>query len=168
MFNYQKPYRIFFCIFLITFCSAPLWALEVLDQNYIAETYTTFNTPEVRPPEYMKFAEGQNLYVAYYNTADAHDGKIYHIDPDKNVTVIASGLSRSWGITWTGGTDYGDYLYITEGWAVSVPLISTAGRLTRKTPPVAANSKVPTIKATRKRRRSFSFPQFAFDMRTIK
>ncbi len=119
MINCQKLTWTIFYIFLASFCSSPLWALEVLDQNYLAETYLTFDTAGTRPPSYMTFDSGQNLYVAYYNTHNARDGKIYHVDSDKNVAVIASGLSRAWGITWTGGTDYGDYLYITEGWAVS-------------------------------------------------
>jgi len=116
----------FFCIILAIFgflalCNS-VKAVEVFDCRYVAEVYATFSKPGIGATRVMTFAGDDNLYVVQKS-----NGSIWRITSEDTATEFVSGLNKPAGITWTGGTSYGDYLYV--GTHVSVVKIALDGTI---------------------------------------
>jgi len=89
--------------------SNPLWSLMVTDPSCQVETYATYSPGQWNTPWGMTFDSTGNLYVTHKNA-----GEIYRIDPSKNATQFVTGLNSPVRITWGGGTNYGDNLYVAD------------------------------------------------------
>ncbi|MFC1782090.1 dockerin type I domain-containing protein [Planctomycetota bacterium] len=97
------------------FCG-PAGAIEVLDPAYVVETYVVFDCANALSPTGMAFEPGGNLYLTHSKSEASGEGSVYRVDTDRNVSRWITGLSRPLDIVWGGGSDYGDYLYVIEGW----------------------------------------------------
>jgi hypothetical protein len=106
--------NLFFVAVLVVFVmSGASWALEVLEPGYVVETYVSYSCPGQGEPRGIAFDPYGNLYLSNWdNYPDA--GSIYRISPDKSVNRWIEGLGTPRVIVWTGGTEYGDYLYVTD------------------------------------------------------
>lgn len=92
------------------------FSLTVLDPSFQAETYVSYDFElGNHPAGDMTFDPQGNLYIVQYENYESYDGRIYRVDTNKTVSTLATGLTRPEDIVWGGGTDFGDYLYVTEG-----------------------------------------------------
>ena len=93
---------------------APALALEVLEPGYIVETYAAYACPEMQvAPSGITFDSYGNLYLTQWEDYPSIGG-IYRISPDKSAMKWVDGLGTPRKMVWTGGTEYGDYLYVTD------------------------------------------------------
>ncbi|AQT69627.1 hypothetical protein STSP2_02821 [Anaerohalosphaera lusitana] len=95
------------------FCSTAV----VFDSNYRSEVYATYpSSKSLGQVGGMEFDSEGNLFVSHYGAEfEGNDGSIYKITPDGNANEFVSGLHFPGNMVWTGGTDYGDYLYVGDG-----------------------------------------------------
>jgi len=92
---------------ILTPCGATR-AIEVLEPDYIVQTYASYRDPGIRQsPWDMVFADNGNLYVTH-----VMDSSIWCITPDGTASEFVSGLAGATGIVWAADTNYGDYLYV--------------------------------------------------------
>ena len=82
--------------------------VHVFDSDYVVETYVTY-PHSTQTSKGMASDSSGNLYVTY-----EAGGTIDRVSPDKTVTTIATGLLAPRDIVWTGGTAYGNYLYVAD------------------------------------------------------
>jgi len=82
-------------------------ALTMLDPGYVAQTYVTYTDSVQGIPRHMTFDNNGNLYIAQYN-----EQSVWRVTPQKVASQFATGLSDAYSLAWTGGTAYGDYLYV--------------------------------------------------------
>ena len=101
--------RNFVCmVTLVGLLSSSGWGLEVLEPDYVAETYAAYSDPGIdRSPWDMVFVPDGNLYATQLN-----DRFLWKISPDGVAQEFVGGLGRPTGAVWAGGTAYGDYIYI--------------------------------------------------------
>jgi len=93
---------------LLALCGSAL-AIEVLEPGYVVQTYATYSEPGIGQPRAMTFGGDNNLYVT-----QKVNGSIWRITPEGVASEFVSGLETPCGIVWSGGTGYGDYLYVVE------------------------------------------------------
>lgn len=87
-------------------CGAAV-AVEVLEPGYEVEEYCTYASAGVGSATSMTFDETGNLYVLH-----CASGSIWRITPERVANKLTDGLTLPAGITWTGGSAYGDNLYV--------------------------------------------------------
>ena len=92
----------------LSLCGA-VQAVEVFDCRYVAETYITYSKPQIGSPRGMVFDDDGNLYVVQYT-----DESVWKVTPAIQASEFVSGLDLPKGIAWTGGTSYGEYLYVSS------------------------------------------------------
>jgi len=92
--------------------------LEVLEPGFVVETYVSFPYPaEVEGrgmPRGMTFDPYGNLYLTLWQDYP-NEGSIYRVAPDGTVTEWLDGFGTPRRIVWAGGSQFGDYLYLTDG-----------------------------------------------------
>ena len=93
-------------LFLGAVCS-PAFGLIIHEPGYVGETYAKYS-PTTTQTHSMTFDNTGRLY-----TNQPYDDKIYQILTDGTVNQFASIGDTTSGFEWTGGTSYGDYLYVT-------------------------------------------------------
>ncbi|MHC4738743.1 MAG: hypothetical protein ACYS9Y_07545 [Planctomycetota bacterium] len=91
----------------VLFLCGPVLAVEVIEAGYVVEIFSSFSRPGIAVTRIMTFAGDGNLYVV-----QKADGSIWRVTPDGTASEFVSGLNLPAGITWAGGTSYGDYLYV--------------------------------------------------------
>jgi hypothetical protein len=117
----MKKASVFLFLLLCFFKTNSAFGLEILDSNYKAETYVSYQKTNALSRG-MAFDSDGNLYITYSNT-----GTIEKVSPDRTVSTFASGLNNPRGITWGGGTAYGNYLYVASFDSWQINKISTNG-----------------------------------------
>jgi len=92
--------------------AAPL----INDTNYKIETYASFDSSGMGGIYGSGFDGQGSLYVTYLGTQDVsyQNGSIAKITPSDVTTRWADNLSKPTRVVWTGGTDYGDKMYVME------------------------------------------------------
>jgi sugar lactone lactonase YvrE len=106
-------------------CCSVLLAIILVDSAYCFDLYDSNYTSEV----YVKYESGKggirgmvfdsagNLYVAQRGLkTDEADGVIYKVDTNGDVSEFATGFFCTAQIVWAGGTEYGEYLYVTDAY----------------------------------------------------
>ncbi len=99
---------------LLALCGSA-WAVEVLKPGYSVETYVTYSGAGIGSALHMTFDSDGNLYVTHKGTSrDVRDGCIHQIETDRQVRMLAEGFYYPRDLVWTGGSAYGDYLYVAD------------------------------------------------------
>lgn len=129
-----------FLLMLVCAVCANAWAVvELVDPNYVLELYAEYDTANVGDAFGIAVGPRRNIFITHQISTTGHNGSIVKVAPDGNPTVFAQGLTRPSGIIWAGGTDYGENLYVTEGYRNShfdiggVTQIGLDGTITRFT-----------------------------------
>lgn len=81
--------------------------LMVLEPGYTIETYAEYS-PTTTHTYSMTFDASGNLYLD-----QPFDDKIWRVLPDGTASQFVSISNTTSGLDWTGGTAYGDFLYVT-------------------------------------------------------
>jgi len=106
-----------FLLMLVCVLCANAWAVvELVDPNYALELYTKYDPTEVGTSGRMAVGPEGNIYITHLFGSPDYNGFIVKIDTEGDPSLFVDGLTRPVGIIWAGGTDFGDYLYITEGY----------------------------------------------------
>ena len=105
------------------FVYGPAQAVEIFDLRYMVETYLTY--PHVTKSGYMEFDSNGNMYISYEAL-----GTIDRVDTDKSVTMFVTGLTEPRNLVWTGGTVYGDNLYVADHSGHKIVKVSMEGNKT--------------------------------------
>lgn len=95
-----------FCGIVLLLVSS-VHAFNVLMDGYTLEDYAHYSS--TTSSDRMEFDDVGNLYINHYN-----DGKIQRINTSGQVSTLVSGLSGLYDMTWGGGTNYGNYLYVSS------------------------------------------------------
>jgi hypothetical protein len=107
-------------------------ALEVLEPGYVVQTYSSypFGVPVEKRgnPRGLTFGPEGNLYVSHWEDYPS-PGAIYRISPDGTAEKWLGDLGTPRRIVWTGGTEYGDYLYLADGTLGGILRIELNGTL---------------------------------------
>jgi len=117
--------RLIICIILVlVVANEKAMCVQVFDPAYQVDTYISY----VPSPGMggMTFDHEGNLYVAYGNTT-YNNGGIDVITPSKDVIQLTTGLNDPRGIVWTGGTSYGEYLYVANPGSRQIKRVSLDG-----------------------------------------
>ncbi len=106
--------------------SGSAWAVEVIDPAFLVETFATYSEAGLGRDRDMTFAGDGNLYVTHRES-----NAIWKITSDGTATKFVSG-SGAQCITWAGGTDFGDNLFVSNGeiWTGKVSKVTLAGAVT--------------------------------------
>lgn len=124
----KTQWRLFFVIALVLCESA--WGLIVLDTDYTVETYATYSCPETpSAPSGMTFDAHGNLYLSQWGDYNSNEGVIYRISPDRSATKWSDGLGTPRRMVWSGGTAYGEYLYVTDATSRNIARIDLDGNV---------------------------------------
>lgn len=105
----KMKHVVFLTLAAVLTLQTPLFAdLTVLDSRYKAEIFVNnYDAASQKTRDMVSDSEG-NLYLTHEVT-----GTINKVSPTGEVTVgWVSGLSNPCGIEYTGGSAYGDYLYV--------------------------------------------------------
>ncbi len=97
----QKPLLSLLVLMILSQLS---WGYTIYEPGYTVEHYVTFSPGW---SQHMTFDDSGNLYTIHKGS-----GNITKIAPDKTMTNFASGLHGIDDIVWTGGTAFGDHLYV--------------------------------------------------------
>ena len=97
-----------FIVFGVFCFSQSLIAVTVYNPNYQVDTYVSYNYTSLGRPQGFTFDPGGNLYVTHLN------GSVQKINTSKTISPLVTNLAAPRYITWGGGTDFGDYLYVTD------------------------------------------------------
>jgi len=93
-------------------------AVEVLPPGYTVQPYASYSCPmpleAIGMPRGMAFDPGGNLYLTQLS-GYPDSGSIYRVSPDGTAVEWRAGLGTPRRIVWAGGSDLGDYLYLTDG-----------------------------------------------------
>ena len=101
---------LFFTIIASLSISSWAWAaLNLLENGYITETFATYSAPGLGEAYSMTFDNNGNLYLTHYLA-----GSMWRVTTEIHATEFITNLDSPVGITWGGGTSYGDYLYVVE------------------------------------------------------
>ena len=96
--------------------SAP--ALEVVQPGYVVQTYASYSCPmpleAIGMPRGMAFDPQGNLYLTQMS-GYPDSGSIYRVSPDGTAVEWQAGFGTPRRIVWAGGSQFGDYLYLTDG-----------------------------------------------------
>ena len=101
-------------------------ALEVLTPGYVAETYVSYTCPAEGEPRGITFDYYGNLYLSNWDHYP-HVGSIYRVARDRSVSRWVDGIGTPRVMVWGGGTDYGEYLYVTDATPCDLLKISLEG-----------------------------------------
>lgn len=82
-------------------------AFEMLTDGYFIEDYAQYSSTSLSM--HMVFDNSGNLYINHHNK-----GLVMKVDSKHQPSVHATGFGNLFGITWGGGTGYGNYLYVTQ------------------------------------------------------
>ncbi|MBN1763931.1 MAG: hypothetical protein JW860_01635 [Sedimentisphaerales bacterium] len=111
-----KSFKLLFVVILpLGLLPNPVPAMEILEPGYVIEDY--FTIPKSSDSSFSRFtfdSDGNIFIPMFYNSGD-YEGVIYRISNDKEISIFADGLTRPMDLTFSNGTDYGNYLYVTEG-----------------------------------------------------
>lgn len=103
------------------------WAVAVLDPQYYVETYATYSCPEAQyAPAEITFDSYGNMYLSQWGEYP-NQGFIYRVSTNKTATKLVDGLGTPRRMVWTGGTSYGEYLYVTDATPNELLRINLAG-----------------------------------------
>lgn len=100
--------RIVFLFVVVCMCGTLAHGLTVLESGYQVESYVTLPELGMGNAKFLSFDETGNLYVTYDGETN---GGMLKVTPDKDVSVLASGLGNLQGVQWGGGTAFGNSLY---------------------------------------------------------
>jgi hypothetical protein len=106
--------------------SGSVLAVEVIDPAFSVETFATYSEAGLGCDRDMTFAGDGSLYVTHRES-----NTIWKITSDGTATKFVSG-SGAQCITWAGGTDFGDNLFVSNGeiWTGKVIKVTLAGVVT--------------------------------------
>ncbi len=90
------------------------FGLTVTNPGYQVETYLTYDASTLGRTRDFTFDSAGNIYVVHTFRDSARNGSIQKIGTDKSISTLRSDLVDPRYITWGGGTNYGDYLYVTD------------------------------------------------------
>ena len=94
---------------MITLLASPAWAaLTLLESGFTTETFATYSASGIDAPYSMTADNNGNLYLTHRSA-----GSIWRVTPQGQGTQFVTGLDEPRAIEWTGGTSYGNYLYVT-------------------------------------------------------
>jgi len=134
----MKP-LIYLSIVISLLCTPQtIFAFTVNDPAYQVETYITYDTTNIGRSFDFTFDSAGNIYIVHtFPDTYTHDGSVLKISTDKTITILRSDLVDPRHIVWTGGTVFGDNLYITDkletatyGYKGEVTKIDLAGNKT--------------------------------------
>jgi len=94
-------------VFFVSFLTSFAVAVNVLDSNYTSEIFSEYSV--YGRVEDIAFDNNGNLYAT-----NPTSGTIWKVTPDGTAAQFASGLTSPRGIEWTGGTVFGNNLYVVE------------------------------------------------------
>jgi len=90
-------------------------ALNLLSEDYKAETYATYSQENVGTANYMTFDPNGNLYISHDGSSDnTADGLIYRISATGESDIFATGLCAPGEIIYVSDSNYPDGLYVTD------------------------------------------------------
>lgn len=91
------------------FCAISYADIQVLDTGYKAELWVNLSSSYIGEIRDMTFDSSDNLYLT-----TRWAGSVTKIAPNKQVnTSWVTGLNNPIGIAYTGGSSYGNNLYVT-------------------------------------------------------
>jgi len=95
--------------------------LEALEPGYIVEQYVRF------PGQYIHDIVSDGAGIMYLTLSE--EDMIACMNPDKTFTFLSDDILWPTQAVWTGGTDYGDYLYASShiGWTEGVIRVTPEG-----------------------------------------
>ncbi len=82
-------------------------AIVVVEPGYTVQVYATYS--QSRSTRGLAFDGSGNLYATHDQA-----GSIWKITSDGTASEFVIGLGYPIGITWGGGTSFGDYLYVLD------------------------------------------------------
>lgn len=91
-----------------------LFAVVVSNPNYQVETYLTYDATKLGMARDFTFDSNGNIYVTHTFDNTLRTGSIQKISTDKTVSPLCSNLVDPRQIEWGGGTQFGDYLYVSD------------------------------------------------------
>lgn len=80
-------------------------------------------------PSGITFDTHGNLYLSQWGDYNSNEGAIYRISPDRSSTKWADGLGTPRRMVWSGGTAYGDYLYVTDATSKNISRVDLDGNV---------------------------------------
>lgn len=105
----KKTLFIYTLLMSICLSFSPVQAVMVYSSGYQVEIYATYEYPGLSTSLFgMTFDDQGNLYVPY------RSGHIVKIYPDGTSEIFASGVGDICDIAWTGGSEFGNNLYVTD------------------------------------------------------
>jgi hypothetical protein len=114
----RRPTTILFLVVLLglLFHRGPVLALQVLEPGYAVETYAAYkfegpkNAPE---PRGLVFDRHWNLYLSQWEHYP-DKGSLFRVTIDRNAGKWIDSFGTPRRLIWTGGTNFGDYLYLAD------------------------------------------------------
>jgi len=97
-------------------CCMPqfLFAVVISNPEYQVETYLTYDTSKLGMVRDFTFDSNGNIYVTHTFDDTKRNGSVQKISPDKTVSPLCSNLVDPRQVEWGGGTQFGDYLYVSD------------------------------------------------------
>lgn len=101
------------CAVCVCMFSPTVFAFTLDNPAYQVETYLRYDTENLGRCLDLTFDSAGNMYVAH--TFDgSRSGSVQRIGLDKTVTTLCGGLVDPRHIVWGGGTQFGNYLYVSD------------------------------------------------------
>jgi hypothetical protein len=124
-----KPSFVYLALVGLFVTAESAMGLEVLSAGYRVETYATYSCPEMLyAPRGLVFDRDWNLYLSQWQNYRSK-GAVFRMTNEKSFTrwLEIPGTPRR--IVWTGGTDYGQFLYVTDATLHEIMRIGLDGKV---------------------------------------
>ena len=100
--------------------------------DFQIETYEIYNSAGLGEVRDLEFDNLGNLYVSHVGTSDVGytNGSITKIDSSGPDVRWADNIGRSGHLVWAGGTEFGDYLYVSDPVVRKIKRVDRSGNAT--------------------------------------